>query len=457
MRITVTTKSPEAKAGLMKAWDLADNGRTEEALTEAKAAIATDADFAFAHTFIGMNTNGAAAQAELDKGVALAAAAKVPEAEKLVIEAFAAIRRQEFEKYYADLKKVAELAPEDFHAHTLLASTFVDRRDFSAAEAADKKALELNPKASFVYRALADAQAQQKKYDDALASAKKYAEAAANEPGAHQALGSAMLNVDKAKDAVAEFAKAVELGPKDRSAYYDLATVKAITGDYAGAKEAIEKSKAAEVQPTDGLERANNMAWLLFDEGKDGEALALLEKTEKDADKDKLPWPAEQAALRSRAMFLLGKGADARKSADAQIAKCDSKPESSELYKVGCHLTGLLNKAFAEIAVGNLADAKKTVAELTERSKKWPENRWLSLSAEMFNDQLAALEKKDKEKKAAAELLAKCPPDDFFWRVAILRMAEKDGDKATVEQVKKELARPVKDFAYPLVAKLGKK
>ncbi len=451
--ITVTTKSPDAKAAFMKGWDFADNGRTEEALTECKKAVAADADFALGHSCIGVNTNGAAAQKELDQGLELATAQKIPEAEKLIIEAFAAIRRQDFVKYYADLKKVAELAPDDFHAHTLVASTFFDRREFAAAEGAYKKAIELNPKASFVYRAMSDAQAQQRKYEDALTSAKKYAEAAANEPGAHQALGGALLNVEKAKEALPEFAKAVELSPKDRSAYYDLATVKAITGDYAGAKEALEKSKGAEVQATDAIDRDNNMAWLLLDEGKDAEALKLLETAEKGADKNKLPWPSEQAHLRSRAMFLMGKGPDALKSADAALARCDSKPESSELYKAGCHIGGLSEKAFAEIAVGKVADAQKTVAQLADVSKKWPDNRWLALTVEMFNDQLAALDKK--EKKGAAALLAKCPPDDISWKVAILRMAEKDGDKETVEKVKKELTRPVRDLAYPLVAKLA--
>ena len=71
--ITVTTKSPDAKAALLKALDLSDNGRTVEALDLCKQALAADSDFAFAHACIGMLTSGASAQAEADKGVQLAA------------------------------------------------------------------------------------------------------------------------------------------------------------------------------------------------------------------------------------------------------------------------------------------------------------------------------------------------------------------------------------------------
>jgi tetratricopeptide (TPR) repeat protein len=390
--ITITTKSPEAKAAFVKAWELADNSRGEEAFAECKKAVAADAEFAFGHACLGAFTPGNAAQAELDKGVALAA--KLPEAEKLTIDAWAAFPRQDFAKFYADVKRIVELAPDDFHAQSFHGGVLFDRREFPAAEAAFKKALELNPGASFIYRSLADAQTQLRKYDDALASAKKYAEASPGEPGAHQALAGALLNLDKTKEAVAELVKGVELGPKSRSAHYDLATVKAIAGDYAGARETLEKSKALEVQSTDGLERANNTAWVLFDEGKDAEAFKLLEATEKEADAHKLPWPSSQLETRAWALWALGKPADSLKAADSALARCDSRPESSDLDKGNCRRDSLEVKAFAQVEAGKVADAQKTAALLKDEAKKWPDNHWLQVDVEMLSDQVTALERK---------------------------------------------------------------
>jgi Flp pilus assembly protein TadD len=235
------------------------------------------------------------------------------------------------DKYYADLKRVAELAPDDFHAYGSLGWSQTDRRDFTGAEATLKGALELKPSASCVHGWLTWIYTQLHRYDDALASAKRYAEGAPNEAGAHQALAGAPLNLNQPKDADAELTKAVSLGPKSRSAYYDQAIVKAITGDFAGARDLLERSKATEVQSTDALERTTNAAWVLLAEGKQAEAFALLDATEKDADEHRAPWPAMRALARAWTLWTLGKTAESIKAADAALGRCDSRPESSEL------------------------------------------------------------------------------------------------------------------------------
>jgi Flp pilus assembly protein TadD len=452
--VSITTKSPDAKAALLRGWELSDNNRSEEGLEQCRKAIALDPDFALGHTCVGSMTSGVAGQAEMDTGVRLSA--QLPEAERLYIEANAAMRRQDTQKYYADIKRVTELAPDDYHAFNWLAFSLVDRRDFAGCEAAFHKVLELNPNASFAHGWLTWVFTQERRYDDAVASARKYVEAAPGEAGAHQALGAALLNVNQPKEAEAELTKAVAAGPKSRWAYYDLAEVKAIAGDFAGAREVLERSKATEVQPTDTLERANLVAWAFFGEGKTNEALAVLDATEKDADEHRLPWPAFEAGVRTWALWGLGRTGDALKAVDAGLARCDIRAESSELYKGGCRRDLLIAKAFVQVRAGKIADAQKTVAVLRDEAKKWPDNNWLQTDVDMLSDQVTALAGKDK--KAAAAVMAKCPPDNFYWKFSVLREAEKDGDKADAEAARKDLlGRPVKDMAYPFFARLAKK
>src|SRR5208283_2039147 len=108
------------------------------------------------------------------------------------------------------------------------------------------------------------------------------------------------------------------------------------------------------------------------------------------------------------------------------------------------------------VQLGKVVEAQKTVAQLRDEAKKLADVAWIQVSVGMLADQVAALDKKDR--KAAAGLLAKCLPDDVLWKLSILRMADKDGDKAVGEQVRKDLAgRPVSNFAYPLIAKIVKK
>ena len=452
--ITVTTKSPDAKAAFLKGQDLWDNGRNQEALAECQKAVAADADFALAQACVGFLTPGTAGQTLLDKAVELAA--KLPDAEKLMIEGWAASRRADVAKYDANMKKLAEVASDDFRAHVWAARPAYLHRDFSGAEAEYKKALALNPAAGFVYAALATVQTEEKKYDDALASAKKYVEALPSEPAAQRALGGALLNLNKATEAEAALVKAVELGPKVLASYYDLATVRTILGNFAGARDALDKGKVADVNASDAIDRRVSTASVSFAEGKDADALATLDAAEKDAEAQNLPAAWHPASTRARALWINGKAADALKVSDAALAKCDGRAQSSGLDKTNCRLTFIRNKAFAQIALGNVADAQKTVAQYQGEAKKVAERAYVQLAAEMLSDAVTAMDKKDA--KGPAALIAKSTPDDIGWKLVILRMADKAGDKATVDQIKKDLAgRPVKSFDYPLTIKALKK
>ena len=86
--ITVTTKSADAKAAFMKAWDLWDNGRGAEALDQCKKAVAADAEFALGQACVGFFTPGAAGEALSEKAATMAE--KLPDAERLLIQGWAA-------------------------------------------------------------------------------------------------------------------------------------------------------------------------------------------------------------------------------------------------------------------------------------------------------------------------------------------------------------------------------
>jgi tetratricopeptide (TPR) repeat protein len=452
--ITVTTKSPDAKAAFLKGWDLWDSGRNQEALAQCNQAVAADADFALAQACVGFFTQGTAGQTIFDKAVALAA--KLPDAERLLVEGLSAIRHADIQTYDRNLKKLAEVAPDDFRAHAYAARIAYLHRDYTVAEAEYGKAIALNAAAGFVYGALANVQTEEKKYDDALASAKKYAEASPGEPAAQRALGGALLNLNRGTEAEAALVKAVELGPKVLGAYYDLATVRTILGNFAGARDALDKGKVADVDAGDAIDRRVNAASVSFAEGKDADALAALDAAEKDAETQSLPAAWHPAGTRTRALWINGKTADALKVADAALAKCDGRAQSSGLDKINCRINFIRAKAFAQIALGNVPDAQKSVALYQAEVKKAPERTVLQLNAEMLSDAVTALDKKDA--KAPAALLAKCLPDDIGWKLTILRMADKAGDKATVDQIKKDLTgRPVKSFDYPLIVKALKK
>jgi Flp pilus assembly protein TadD len=451
--ITITTKSADAKTALLKAWDLADNFRNEEALDQCKAVQAADPDFALGRAVCGNLLMGAAAQAELDKAAQLAAS--LPEAERTYIEAMAATRRQDVAKAQAAFKHVAELAPDDYHARASLGYVLIDQRDFPGVIAAFKKVLELNPAAFYAHGIVSWAQTQLRQYDDAVASARKYAEGAPGESNAHRSLAGALLNVSQVKEADAELSKAVDLAPKARAAFFDLAVVKSLEGDYAGAKAALDRSKAGETLPTDSLDRATRTAWVLLAEGKVADAFKLLDATEKDIDARKLAWPSYAAQSRGWAQWILGKYADAIKTAQGALPRCD-RPEASGAFKAGCRVDLLTITAYSQIALGKTADAQATVAKLQDEAKASQGNEWIRVGVDVVADRVAALASKDG--KAAAAVLGKVPPDDAGAKLGVLRQLEAARDKAGAEQVRKDiLSRPILDPGYPLIARVVKK
>ncbi len=296
---------------------------------------------------------------------------------------------------------------------------------------------------------------QLRDYDGAVAEGHKYVDGAPSEGMAHMALAEMLLNVGKTADADGELTRALALTPKARQTYYDLAAVKTLEGDYAAARDALGKSQGAEAVPSESLDRASRVAWVLFAEGKNAEAFKLLDATEKDSDARKLVWPAMAASARAWAYWIMSKPADAIKAAEAATPRCD-RPESSAAYKAGCRLDLLTVEAFAQIQAKKVADAQKTVAKLQDETKNFQGNEWVTTEVGLLADQVAALASKDP--KAASAIFAKCPPDDFLYKLSILRQAESAGDKATADAIRKDvLARPLTDPQYAFVAKVAKK
>jgi tetratricopeptide (TPR) repeat protein len=454
--LPTTTTSEEARTALVKAWDLDNGGRRQEALAECKKALAADPSCAQAHACIGWVTPGEAGQAELDKAVELAP--KLPAVEKLWIEGLSAGIHANTSQYLESMQKVAVDAADDYRAHTWAGRALNLKRDFAQSEAEYKKALELNGAATFLYAPLARAQTQLGKLVDALASAKKYADASPSDPAAHQALALALLNLDKKKEADVEMTKAVELGPNVLSAYYDLANIKAMEGEYAAAKEVLEKGKAAVTQPKEGIARGDKIAWVSFAAGQDAEGLKQLDAIARGAQKDKVPgaWAVMPEEERAEWLWITGKYADAVKVAETSSPRCDAPPEAAALERTSCKIVLAFIEACAQISLGDAANARKAVTAYVEEAKKLSGVGWAQESVEPLEAQVTALEKKDKT--AAAALLAKVPADNDFWKLVILRMAERDGDAATADKVRKDLlARPLNYDRNPLIAKIAKK
>jgi tetratricopeptide (TPR) repeat protein len=423
--VTVTSKSPEAAAAYAAGRDLADNLRISEAQAQFAKAVKLDADFALATAALGAVTPGAEGDALVERAVALSA--KLPEAERMTVQAFAAQRRGDESEFIALRQKLAAMAPGDWHVQFDLGQMFVNQREWEKAAAAYQKAVALNPKAGAAYNSLGYAHLAQNRHDDAIAAFKRYAEINPTEPNPADSLGEALLRAGRFAESEAAFQQALAISPGFWTAWEGIAKARAMRGDWPGSYQAMDKARASATRSVDQVGLGFDRAWSLFAEGKKAEALKASEQVATDAQAKKLAATHAFIALDEAARLnASGQSADALK----QIATALDRGEKAKL--AGGAMTNLRRAALyeridAESRLGRGEDAKRTLALMEAEAAKSPSNAQL-VSGVHFARGCEAMARGDA--KAAAAHFAGCVEDDTYCGLRLMQAQEKAGDAA---------------------------
>jgi tetratricopeptide (TPR) repeat protein len=452
LKHAATTRSAVAAAALEKGTALLDDVRYAEAITQFKKAIDADPRFAYAHAYLGMNTSGMEGQKLLEKAAQLAA--DLPEADRLLIEAWLAARKGDTATYRAKLDRVAALVPDDWMVQEALGHWAFGQRDFAAAVAAYEKAIALNPKAPSSYNNLGYVHALQGRYEEGIAALNKYLTLRPQDANGYDSLAEIMLNAGKLDDAEATFKKAVEVLPTFDPALQGHAFVRAARGDYKGACDLLAKSRQLAKRAEDRLDRDLDVAWLKLAEGKKADAFKALDAAEKEARAQKLPYPAGLAFDRGLFYYVLGKYADAAKHLQIVIDKA-AAPELSGAERRDSNNWALVWLTAAQVRAGKVKQAEKTLAGVEAAAKKLADQPYFQKNGLGFARAMVAWGKKD-PKKAIADL-SECAADNFWcsWhRSEVQQKVDKAGAGATRKAV---LDKPLRDRTWPIIrAKLKK-
>lgn len=450
--IAISTASPEALASFEKGRDLLMNVRESEAAPFFQKAVELDPNFAVAHAYVGVVTDGAEGLASLEKANTLAE--KLPEAEKTLVEALLAERRGESAKVDELTQKLLTLAPTDWRIRAWVGERAFMRRNFDVAATELKKAAELNPKAGSIHNQLGYASLMQGKKDDAVAAFKKYAEISPTEPNPHDSLGDALMASGKLEEAEAAYKQAMTVAPTFFFAATGVAETRALRGDWSAAEAALESAKTSAPRFEDKYEISVWMAWVQMSAGKAKEAMKAMEEMEKQAAQEKLEWTACLATLERASMVLEnGKAKDALKLVDTALARAEkAKLPGAQLRHV--RVFGLAIQAQAQTKLGKKADVEKTVAMFAEIVKSDPTNAKL-MSMQHHLEGLAALAAKDT--KGAVDHFSKCFDEDSWCHASRVEALETSGDKAGADAMREKIkATPIRDSGYIYVrSKLG--
>jgi|GEM_PF-2933610 tetratricopeptide (TPR) repeat protein len=366
---TITAEYPltckaAARATVMQAWDALANSRVDEARESLKVAVAADPQCVMGRASLGTLTSGIEGKKLFDEAVK--DINSLNEIERLDLEAMQASRNADPEKAFTLAQQLAAKAPNVFLTNLSLAHYAMDVERWDEAVSASKRATELNPLNGAGWNLLGYARLRQERTDEAVKAFRHYVELAPNEPNAHDSLADALLANDQLDEAATEYQRAIDSsGGKFWFAYNGLATVRAIEGDWAGAREALAKQKAAAPRPVDKVRTNFLTAWTWAAEGKLADALKVIDQTTKDASAEKLDGTVARAAvIKGQLNLAAGKYADALKAfTAADQVKIDMLSDGQKKEHRGLVLTGLTE---AQARLGRVAEAEKTLVRLDE-------------------------------------------------------------------------------------------
>ena len=428
--VPVTTKSPDAQKQFEQARELVDGERGAEAIPLLKKAIELDADFAQAHAYLGIVTQGPPGLAELDKAQSLAA--KLPEAERMMIEGVHASRAGDRAKMQAAYAKVGELAPGEWRVWVALGWDANDGGDSKKAIELFDKALKVKPDLAIVQDGLAYGHAGLREWDAAIAAAKKQVELLPKQPNPQDTLGEILLMAGKFDDAEKAFKAALELEAKYNTAWQGVAFARAYRGDWKGAFEANESQNTNAIDAYDSVNIIEDGAWLALAANNLPDAIARMDVIEKDAEAKKTPAFAFAALVRATILFEGEKFADAAKWLDTAKQREEAVPAGGK--PAFDRDLGILELRIAALTKKPAKDADAIVSMLADLAKSGDPN---AVSDAAWARGLVAWAKTG-PKDAVAEL-AKCRPQQLACRYDLQDAQRKGGDTAAADATVKEI------------------
>ena len=423
VKISITTKSPEALTHFQRGEALLENLRTTEAVEEFNQALKLDPEFAAAKSFRGFATPGPDGLKEME--VATLAAATLPEAERVLIEGNAANRRGDLEKARSSYRRVIELAPTDFLGHYLLGQQLLGDQKYADAAASLRKATELNPTAGGAQNMLGYAALRQGDTSGAIAAFEQYAKILPQEPNAHDSLGEALLGAGRFQEAEAAFQKSLEVSPQFWAAHEGMAYTKLYRGDWAGGKAALVKAKETATRWADKIQVDDELVGVAVAQRNTAQALKMIDAIEKTVG----PQPSDVAfePLR-RGLVLLDAGR--AKEALVPIATALTAADGGKLpvgLSRNLRREALRARVAAEAQTSDTAAAQKTSATLDADAAARADDPQAQTAMHFGRAMLAVAQR---DPKGAQAQFDQCSREDqvCLWQAVV--SAEKAGDKA---------------------------
>jgi len=432
--ITVTSTSADAIAHFKRGEVLFDNLRTTEAAEAFGQAMKLDPDFVLARAFHGLATPGQDGLKEIED--AAKAAARLPEAERVLIEGSVASRRGDLANARASFVRLTELAPSDWRGHYLLGQQLLTAQKYADAVLSLRKATGLNPNAGGAQNMLGYAALRQGDANGAIAAFQQYARILPEEPNPQDSLGEALLAAGRFQESEAAFRKALELSPQFWNGYEGIAYARLYAGDWTGGREALGKARATATRRVDKISVDDELAAVAVAQRDSKTALKLLDAIEK-IDGAQI---SDIALVPVRRALVLN-DAGRYREALAPIAAALTMADSGELtpgFARSLRRQALLARIAAETGMGDAGAVAKTSTALDETAAAQADDPIAQTAMHYGRGMLAAAKG---DAAAARAHFDQCSQEDEVCKWQGVVTAETAGDKAGAAAARKRLLK----------------
>jgi len=286
--IPITTKSREAYKIFLKARDLSENIRINEARDLFEKAVITDPNFALACLYRAKSgTSVSDYKTWMQKAVELAP--QVSEGERLMIEAAQAEDKNNYEITIEKYKQLVTKYPSDKRSHYFLGMTYRFNEQFDKAIVELKKCIEIDKGFPPAYNILGYCYFNKENYNEAETCFKNYSRLIPGEPNPFDSLGDLYTKMGKHTTAIENYKQALKINPKFHISQTKIGDNLVFLGQYKEARDAYRKTMILELTPVQKIVAMRKIAYSFIYQGKSDQAIAEFDKAIKVAIDNNLP------------------------------------------------------------------------------------------------------------------------------------------------------------------------
>ena len=437
-KIPITTKSEKARELYIKARDLAENLRINDAIDVYERAIDEDGNFALAHlglSFALFNNNATRGFEVFNRAVALAG--NVSEGERLWIKGTEAGVNGNPREQEAMFKKLVKLHHSDERAHNIMGGFYYQQQRYDLAVTEFRKAKEINPEFAPLYNMLGYSYRFLGKYKAAEEAFKTYIKLIPDNPNPYDSYAELLMKIGEFEESIEMYRRALHVDSTFGASRFGIASDLVFLSEHAEARKVLEDWIARSDDDGDHRLALLGITMSYVEEGRLQEAIETSRRQLQIArDTENNVGMGNDLAQIGSIYLEMGRVDDAAESYRVSLDAYEEAEGVGEAVKENARTGYLYFKARVDIARGDL-DRAREAAELYRERTRENQN---PAQERIYHELLGTIALSEGEFEVAAKELEQANRQDPYNLYRSMLAYEGMGDEERAQELCEQVA-----------------